>query len=84
MQYVLDNYTVPKNENNILQCREHKKLFNYYCEECSCDICDDCLLKKDDHSNHNLKIFDIIIFDINIKLKEIKEKLSVKNEFIDN
>ena len=84
MQYVLDNYTVPKNENNILQCREHKKLFNYYCEECSCDICDDCLLKKDDHSNHNLKIFDILIFDINIKLKEIKEKLSVKNEFIDN
>ena len=84
IQYVLNNYTVPKNENNILQCREHKKLFNYYCEECSCDICDDCLLKKDDHSNHNLKIFDILIFDINIKLKEIKEKLSVKNEFIDN
>ena len=82
--FVLNNYTVLKNENNILYCKEHKKIFNYYCEKCSCDICDDCLLQKDDHSNHQLKIFDILKFDINIKIKEIKEKFFIDNKNLKN
>jgi hypothetical protein len=31
-------------------CKKHKKLFNYYCENCQLNLCNECL----NHNNHNI------------------------------
>ena len=61
--------------NNHLKCNKHQKKFKYYCEACNQDICKDCLLKKS-HKRHNLKLFDFLIFDFNIKMKTIFTKIN--------
>ena len=80
IKYIAKHYLIQKNKNSFLQCQEHKKIFNYYCKDCSRDICDDCLLKDNYHSNHNLIYFDLLIFDTNIRIEKIKEKFSINNK----
>ena len=31
-------------------CKKHKKIFNYYCENCQLNLCNECL----NHNNHNI------------------------------
>ena len=40
-------------------------------------------IKKRGHSKHNLKFFDIIKFDINLKIEKLKDKYNITKEIFD-
>ena len=61
--------------NNNLKCKVHKKKYKYYCETCKNNICRNCLLLNEMHKGHNIKIFDFLLFDFNIKLQTILNKI---------
>ena len=71
---LLGNYFDIKDKNML--CNVHKKKFSAYCNNCFRDICDDCILKDKGHSEHNIKNFDIMIFDLKIKLEKLKDKFN--------
>ena len=84
LQYLFKNYIVLENKNfKLIQCNLHNQKFNYYCTNCFIDICKDCLKKNREHSKHNLKFFDIIKFDINIKIEKLKDKYNITEEIFD-
>ena len=61
--------------NGYMKCKEHQKKYKYYCQNCNKDLCRQCLLLSKTHKTHKLKIFDFLIFDFNIKMKTILNKL---------
>ena len=85
LEYLFKNYIVLENKDfQLIQCILHKKRFNYYCSTCFSDICKDCLDKERIHSKHDLKFFDIIKFDINIKIEKLIDKYNITEEIFDN
>ena len=56
-------------------CQKHKKLFNYYCENCSQNLCSECL----NHNNHNILNWMDIDNLWNLKQDEITRE---KNELV--
>ena len=84
LQYLFKNYIVLENNNfKLNQCNLHNQIYNYYCTNCFKDICKDCLIKNKEHSKHNLKYFDTIKFDINIKIEKLKDKYNISDEIFD-
>ena len=71
-----------KYQLNYMKCNEHNKIFNYYCKNCSKNICSECLKQKS-HLNHKYIIFDGMKFDINMKIENIKEILNIPDKIFD-
>lgn len=67
-------------ETNVTECTQHHRPFEYFCSECSCGLCSDCIFeqitqKGSPHSTHNIKKLDQLISEVIPKLKEAREIL---------
>ena len=69
--------------NNSLKCKRHSMLFCAYCDDCSNDICEQCLSEEEEfHSTHTKLFFPnvfekckkIIYYVVNEKIENLNDK----------
>ena len=82
--YITQEDNIKKEYKNLFFCDKHYKKFKYYCIDCKEDLCKICLKETSLHTFHQMDYFDVYIYNLNIKLENIKEKFYQtinKNEF---
>ena len=100
INHIIEDYMVDEQSNNKIsnncKCKRHSLKYYAYCDDCSNDICEQCLSKEEElHSTHTLLIFPNIyekcknILDyVTQKKKEIFEEeiiiLEIFNAILDD
>ena len=64
--------------NFDIVCQKHKIKYNYYCNNCKCNICNNCIKE---HNNHEIFPFSNIGFEQN-EIKEVENLLNDINQKI--
>ena len=73
--------------NFDIVCQKHKIKYNYYCNNCKCNICNNCIKE---HNNHEIFPFSNIGFeqneikDVENLLNDINQKINKLNSIKDN
>ena len=69
-----------EDKKDDLLCKEHKEEFAYYCSQCNCNICRDCLRKDGKHIGHTLIILDELYFKLKIQIQHIVDILKINKD----
>lgn len=64
----------------MVDCTQHQRPFEYFCTDCNCGLCSDCIFeqitqKGSVHSSHKIKKLDELLQESIPKLKEAREIL---------
>ena len=86
IKFIFDNFFVFKDEKEynkinfqkFLECKEHQKKFEFYCNNCIQNLCKYCF-HRNIHKNHTLLIFDAIKLETEMKIKNIENNLNTKD-----
>ncbi len=61
------------------QCKYHYKKFDYFCLNCKQHLCSQCCQESNEHSEHNIILFDIVTPEAEKIASNINEKIKNHN-----
>ena len=100
INHIIEDYMIDEQSNNKIynncKCKRHSLKYYAYCDDCSNDICEQCLSKEEElHSTHTLlifpniyekckKILDYVTQSKNEIFEEEKSILKIFNTILDD